>query len=58
MDVIFSQLESITDALLQLAPAITAATVATVPVASLTTAGPQLLSTITQVKTQLTLMKQ
>jgi len=58
MDTIFSQLESITDALLQLAPAITAATAGPVPVASLTAAGPQLLSTITQVKTQLTLMKQ
>jgi len=58
MDVIFSQLESITDALLQLAPAITAATAGPLPVPSLTTAGPQLLSTITQVKTQLTLMKQ
>ena len=58
MDVIFSQLESITDALLKLAPAITAATAGPLPVPSLTTAGPQLLSTITQVKTQLTLMKQ
>jgi hypothetical protein len=58
MDVIFSQLESITDALLQLAPAITAATAGPFPVPSLTTAGPRLLSTITQVKTQLTLMKQ
>ena len=58
MDVIFSQLESITNALLQLAPAITAATAGPFPVPSLTTAGPQLLSTITQVKTQLTLMKQ
>jgi|SRR6056300_261556 hypothetical protein len=58
MDVIFSQLESITDALLQLAPAITAATAGPFPVPSLATAGPQLLSTITQVKTQLTLMKQ
>ena len=58
MDTIFSQLESITDALLQLAPAITGATAGPVPIASLTAAGPQLLSTITQVKTQLTLMKQ
>ena len=58
MDTIFSQLESITDALLQLAPAITAATAGPFPVPSLTAAGPQLLSTITQVKTQLTLMKQ
>jgi hypothetical protein len=58
MDTIFSQLESITDALLQLAPAITAATAGPLPIASLTAAGPQLLSTITQVKTQLTLMKQ
>ena len=58
MDTIFSQLESITDALLKLAPAITAATAGPVPVASLTAAGPQLLSTITQVKTQLQLMKQ
>ena len=58
MDVIFSQLESITDALLQLAPAITAATAGPFPVPSLATAGPKLLSTITQVKTQLTLMKQ
>ncbi len=58
MDVIFSQLESITNALLQLAPAITAATAGPFPVPSLATAGPKLLSTITQVKTQLTLMKQ
>jgi hypothetical protein len=58
MDVIFSQLESITDALLKLAPAITGATAGPVPIASLTAAGPQLLSTITQVKTQLQLMKQ
>jgi hypothetical protein len=58
MDVIFSQLESITDALLKLAPAITAATAGFIPVASLNTAGPQLLSAITQVKTQLQLMKQ
>ena len=58
MDTIFSQLESITDALLQLAPQLTAAANAGGPVASLTTGGPQLLSTITQVKTQLTLMKQ
>lgn len=58
MDIIFSQLESITDALLKLAPAITAATAGPFPVPSLTTAGPQLLSAITQVKTQLQLMKQ
>lgn len=58
MDTIFSQLESITDALLQLAPQLTAAANAGGPVASLTAGGPQLLSTITQVKTQLTLMKQ
>lgn len=62
MDTIFSQLEAITDALLQLAPQLTAAVVPVgpvpVPVATLTAAGPQLLSTITQVKTQLTLMKQ
>lgn len=58
MDVIFSQLESITDALLQLAPQLTAAANAGGPVPSLTAGGPQLLSTITQVKTQLTLMKQ
>lgn len=58
MDVIFSQLESITDALLQLAPQLTAAANAGGPVPSLSAGGPQLLSTITQVKTQLTLMKQ
>ena len=59
MDVIFSQLESITDALLKLAPQLTVATtVVGAPVPSLNTAGPQLLSTITQVKTQLQLMKQ
>lgn len=62
MDTIFSQLEAITDALLQLAPQLTAAVVPVgpvpVPVATLSAAGPQLLSTITQVKTQLTLMKQ
>jgi hypothetical protein len=58
MDTIFSQLESITDALLQLAPQLTAAANAGGPVPSLTAGGPQLLSTITQVKTQLTLMKQ
>ena len=58
MDVIFSQLESITDALLQLAPQLTAAANLGGPVPSLSAGGPQLLSTITQVKTQLTLMKQ
>jgi hypothetical protein len=58
MDVIFSQLESITDALLQLAPQLTAAANAGGPVPSLSAGGPQLLSTITQVKTQLELMKQ
>src|SRR5210317_634715 len=58
MDTIFSQLEAITDALLQLAPQLTAAANAGGPVPSLSAGGPQLLSTITQVKTQLTLMKQ
>jgi hypothetical protein len=58
MDTIFSQLEAITDALLQLAPQLTAAANLGGPVPSLSAGGPQLLSTITQVKTQLTLMKQ
>ena len=58
MDTIFTQLEAITDALIQLAPAITAATAGTVPIASLTTAGPQLASTAAGIKTQLQLMKQ
>ena len=58
MDTIFSQLEAITDALLQLAPQLTAAANVGGPVPSLSAGGPQLLSTITQVKTQLTLMKQ
>lgn len=58
MDTIFSQLEAITDALLQLAPQLTAAANLGGPVASLTAGGPQLLSTITRVKTQLQTMKQ
>jgi len=58
MDVIFTQLELITDALLKLAPQLTVAANLGGPVPSLNASGPQLLSTITQVKTQLQLMKQ
>ena len=58
MDVIFTQLELITDALLKLAPQLTVAANGGGPVPSLNASGPQLLSTITQVKTQLQLMKQ
>ena len=58
MDVIFTQLEAITDALIQLAPALTGATAGPVPIATLTAAGPQIASAAAQIKTQLTLMKQ
>ena len=58
MDVMFTQLELITDALLKLAPQLTVAANVGGPVPSLNASGPQLLSTITQVKTQLQLMKQ
>ena len=62
MDIIFSQLEAITDALIQLAPQLTSAVgasaVGPVPIATLSAAGPQLASTAAQIKTQLTLMKQ
>lgn len=58
MDIIFSQLEAITDALVQLAPALTGATAGIVPIATLTAVGPQIASAAAQIKTQLTLMKQ
>ena len=63
MDVIFTQLEAITDTLIQLAPALTAAAVIAppappIPLVGLNTAGPQIASAAAQIKTQLTLMKQ
>lgn len=62
MDVIFTQLEAITDALSKLAPALTSAIEVTpagpAPIASLASAGPQLASAAAGIKTQLQLMKQ
>ena len=61
MDVIFTQLEAITDALTQLASPLTTAVGAgtgTVALASINAAGAQLTAAAAQIKTQLTLMKQ
>ena len=58
MDTIFSQLEAITDVLLELGPQLTGAANGGGPVPTLQTAGPKLISAATQIKSQLTLMKQ
>jgi len=59
MDIIFSQLEAITDALIQLAPSLTGAVTGVgAPIPLVQTAGPKLASAVAQIKTQLTLMKQ
>lgn len=58
MDVIFTQLEAITDALSKLAPQLTGAANGGGPVPTLQSAGPQLASAAAGIKTQLQLMKQ
>lgn len=58
MDVIFTQLEAITDALSKLAPQLTGAANTGGPVPTLQAAGPQLASAAAGIKTQLQLMKQ
>lgn len=58
MDTIFTQLEAITDALIQLAPQLTGAANGGGPIPTVQAAGPQLASTAAGIKTQLQLMKQ